>query len=276
MHYLKFTGNCNRAEFEVRCAQQDFWYHSYYFDNGFVQRGNYNIGLNVVEYGFPKTMAGMSVLDVGTASGWFATYFEQLGAAVTTVDLRGWCDWDIFNPTRYAKELAAEKLIPDWVFPDGSARYFMPINKGFGIMKDLLELKATFVNARVYDLCPELFGGKKFDLVFLGSVLMHVRDPIGAVMAARSVCRHRLIANSLILPGPEDDAHPVMELLADLNPLWWWRCNKLCLTKWFRGAGFAEINADRTVHLTVDKPYAAPGEEPDAADQTLYLVDAYV
>jgi hypothetical protein len=106
MHLLKFTGTCDRAVFETLCAQQDFWYHSYYFDNGFIQRDDYNIGLDIEGYGFPPSMRGMTVLDVGTGSGWFAAYFEQLGAAVTTIDLRGLCDWDIFNPTIYAEALA--------------------------------------------------------------------------------------------------------------------------------------------------------------------------
>ena len=96
-------------------------------------------------------------------------------------------------------------------------------------MKDLLGLKVEFINARVYDVSPALFGGKKFDLVLMGSILMHLRDPIGALMAVHSVCRDRLIANSLKPPEPEDETRPFMQLLAEPNPFGWWMPNKLVL-----------------------------------------------
>jgi hypothetical protein len=66
---LKFTGSCSRDEFEARCGEHDFWYHSFYFDNGFAQRGDYDIGYDIDSYGFPEDMRGMSVLDVGTGRG---------------------------------------------------------------------------------------------------------------------------------------------------------------------------------------------------------------
>src|SRR2546430_10844204 len=98
---LRFTGICNGQEFGARCAEQEFWYHSYYFDNGFAVRGDYDIAANVQEYGFPEDMTGMRVLDVGTGGGWFSLYFEQQGASVTTTDVRGYTDFDVFGRYEY-------------------------------------------------------------------------------------------------------------------------------------------------------------------------------
>jgi len=39
----------------------------------------------------------------------------------------------------------------------------------------------------VYDLSPEVDG--TFDVVYLGSLLLHLRDPLRALEAVRSVCR---------------------------------------------------------------------------------------
>jgi hypothetical protein len=81
--------------------------HSYYFDNGFLQRGDSDIGRDVVDYGFPATLTGARVLDIGTGSGWFAAYFEQLGAEVTVTDARGYCDFDVFGRDHYPGEARA-------------------------------------------------------------------------------------------------------------------------------------------------------------------------
>ena len=274
---LKFTGTCGRAEFDARCAEHDFWYHSFYFDNGFVQHGDYDIGRDIEGYGLPSDLSGMSVLDVGTGSGWFATYFEQLGADVTTVDVRGFCDMDVFTRPGYP-DISTERNGPDRVSQDGRAIYYSAVSKGFWIMKELLGLRAEYVNARIYDLHPSLFNGKRFDLVFLGAVLMHLRDPIGALMAAHSVCKHQVIANSLKSAQEENSSRALMELMADLHDdqLAWWMPNKLCLQAWFRGAGFRSVSVNRTINLTIDEPHYGEYGCTGAGNQTLYLAEAFV
>ncbi len=275
-HLLRFTGTCDEAEFKRRCAAQDFWYHSYYFDNGYSQPGDYDIGRDIASYGFPDDMSGMRVLDVGTGSGWFATYFEQRGAEVTTVDARGYCDFDMWGRHHYP-DIATEKPAPDRVLPDGQAIYYSRVSSGFWIMKDILGLKASYRNARVYELSPELFGGRTFDLVFMGALLMHVRDPIGALMAARSVCSHRLITNSLKPDGDSKDAVPYMEFLnnsdAKIN---WWRPNRACLRGMVEAAGFKTVAIDGTVDITTDKIFVDKTGRYSGVTQTLYLVDATV
>lgn len=275
-YILRFTGTCDEAEFNARCTEQDFWYHTYRFDNGFVRHGDYDIGRDIASYGFPEEMSGMSVLDVGTGSGWFATYFEQRGAEVTTVDARGYSDLDIYGRFEYP-DITTEKPIPDRVESDGRPIYYSGVSRGFWIMKEILGLKAEYVNARIYDLRPELFGGKQFDLVFVGAVFMHVRDPVGAVMACRTVCRHLLIANSIPFRGRENDPTPQMKLMAPKADLIsWWAPNKACLVHWFKAAAFARVDAERTVHLTVDKPFVDKEGRQSGIQQTLRLVHAYV
>ncbi len=276
---LKYTGKQDQQAFERVCAEHDFWYHSFYFDNGFQQQGDYDIGIDIEQYGFPKDMSGMSVLDVGTGSGWFTTYFEQLGADVTTVDARGYSDFDVFGRYKYP-DIKEEKAKPDKILSNGQEVYYSPVSRGFWIMKEILGLKAEYVNAKIYDICPELFGGKKFDLVFLGSLLMHVRDPIGALMAVRSVCKDRIISNTLILDGDSEEIAgvPVMMMLSDDQDSYlnWWQPTKACVIKWFKAAGFAQVNVKRTVNLTTDKVYVDDKGKSSGCNQTLYLVNAYI
>lgn len=276
-HRLRFTGAASEAEFRAACAAQDYWYHSFYFDNGFEQRGDYDIGTGVDDYGFPADMSGMSVLDVGTGSGWFATLFEQRGADVTTVDVRGYCDFDVYGRPGYVP-VEQSKPAPDLVLPDGRAVYHSPVSKGFWVMKALLGLRTEFVNARIYDLRPEIFGGRTFDLVFVGSLLMHVRDPIGALAAVRSVCRDRLIANTLRIEGGGDSLETPFQVLvatpgASIN---WWVPSTACARRWFEGAGFRKVSIDGTVTLLPDRPFADEFGNSSACRQVLHLLNAFV
>lgn len=271
---LRYTGSLGRLDFEARCRENDYWYHSYYFDNGFIQQGDYDIGLDVADYRFPQDMSGMSVLDIGGGSGWFAAYFEQRGARVTVTDARGYCDFDVFGRDSYA-DVASEKPAPDRLLPDGRAVYYSPVSKGLWIMKDILRLKTEYVNARVYEICPGLFAGSKFDLVFMGSILMHLRDPIGALRAAHSVCNHLLIATtymSFTMPLEK----PVMRMRENAGDgIGWWVPNRRCLVQWLKGAGFADYRINRTVRLSVDRAYHDPRGRSSARNQVQQLVHAY-
>jgi SAM-dependent methyltransferase len=235
-----------------------------------MQRGDYDIGRDIVAYKFPENMRGMSVLDIGTGAGWFATYFEQCGAEVTTVDARGYSDFDVVGRAEYP-DISTEKPVPDRILPDGRAIYYSSVSKGFWIMKEILGLKAEYVNSRIYDV-TEVLKGRKFDLVFIGAVLMHLRDPIGALMAMRPLCAGQLIATSGLLPGDEPPTMRMFE--ADL--ISWWLPNKRCLIRWFKAAGFSKVDAEAEVNLTRDKPFVDEAGNTSATDQRLALVRAKV
>ncbi len=280
MDRLRFTGDCDEATFEAAVAGESFWYQSFSFDNGFEVRGDYDVSKNIHEYGFPDDLSGMRVLDVGAASGWFSFYFEQLGAEVTAVDVRSFFDLDIFGRYTYAPDEAEHPLL-------SASRG--PYGRGFKIMHRLLQSDVRIVDARVYELRPELFGDRTFDLVFMSAVLPHVRDPIGALRAARSVCNGKIIATTSILPGrttaryaptftPESN-HPWADMphLSQEEPVTWWRPNRACFALWFAAAGFRAIDASQDVTLTADlertKGYSGERANPT---QVLALGHAHV
>lgn len=251
---LPFPSAISREEFQSATKQLEWWYHSYYFDNGFEVQGDYDIGADVAGYGFPDSMKSMNVLDIGTGAGWFAHYFESKGASVWTVDARGYNDFDYYG--RYDYPPIASSREPDRTDEDNRPIYYSPVSKAFWVMKDLLGSKIRFRNARVYDVSPELFDGQQFDLVFLGAILCHLRDPIGALMAARSVCRGRVIASTPVVIGePEADTLPRQYLpYTDVDKISWWLPNEACFRHWFLAAGFVEADISRQVQLRCDIP----------------------
>jgi len=270
---FRFTGQLTQAEFQRRCAEVDHWYHSFYFENGYEVRGDYNIGADIAKYGFPRSMHGMRVLDVGTGAGWFAFYFEQLGAEVVTVDARGYEDFDVYGRFEYPPV----NRPPDRLDRDGTPVYYSPVSKGFWVMKDMLGSHVQFRNARAYDIAPETFGGMKFDLVFLGAILCHLRDPIGALMAARRVCKHMVIASTPVVIGESKAETLPLQYLpyTDLDKISWWLPNKACFRHWFLAAGFAAVDISSEVTLRCDVPRFDNGRQVNG-DQILRVAKAYV
>jgi SAM-dependent methyltransferase len=272
---LRFTGDITPAEFQRRCAEVDRWYHSFYFDNGYEVRGDYDIGADIAAYGFPDSMKGMQVLDVGTGAGWFAFHFEQLGAEVVTLDARGYTDFDVYGGFEYPP--IEQERLPDRLNDDGTPVYYSAVSKGFWVMRDMLRSRVRFRNGRAYEIAPEFFGGVKFDLVFLGAILCHLRDPVGALMAARRVCKGMVIASTPVVIGErESDVLPRQYLpYTALDKITWWLPNEACFRHWFLAAGFAGVDISSKVRLRCDVPRFESGRQVNG-DQTLRVAKAYV
>jgi SAM-dependent methyltransferase len=266
---LHYTSELSECEFLHRTRELSWWYHSYYFDNGMHVRGDYDIGADVAGYGFPESLVGKSVLDIGTGAGWFAHFFEQLGADVTTVDARGYCDFDVYGRPGYLP-IEHEGREPDRFDERGRPVYFSPVSRGFWIMRDLLGSNIRYVNAKVYDIRPELFEGRTFDLVFLGAILCHLRDPIGALMAAHSVCDGQVMASTPVVLGePEEETAPRQYLpYTAVDKISWWLPNAACFRHWFLAAGFENVDISREVTLRADHVRTEGGRVANG-DQTL-------
>lgn len=252
-HRLHYTGILGEDEFNARCAAVSPWYHSYYFDNGFAIRGDYDIGADVADYGFPVDMTGRTVLDIGAGAGWYAHYFAERGATVTTIDARGYGDFDVYGRHAYVDETTMRA--PDVQEPDGRQLWFSPVSRALWTMRGITGANIEMMNGRVYDISPSLFGGRTFDLVFIGALLLHLRDPIGALMCARSVCGHQLIASTPVATGTEGD--PPMQYLpwTDVDGISWWLPNAVCFRHWFLAAGFSSVDISREAMLRSDKPF---------------------
>jgi tRNA (mo5U34)-methyltransferase len=121
----------------------------------------------------PDRLDGLRALDVGTWDGFWAFELERRGAEVVAIDVD-------------------EEHEYDWP-PRRRPQAFSPIDRGRGFRtaKQLLGSKVERVSCNVYEATPERLG--TFDLVFCGSVLMHVRDQLLALERIASVCTDRLV-----------------------------------------------------------------------------------
>jgi tRNA (mo5U34)-methyltransferase len=141
-------------------ARRQLWYHTLELP-GFTTTGLFDLRDAVHHYQLPASLGGKRVLDVGTWDGFWAFELERRGAAeVVAIDLDDERELD-WPPRRRTPN-------PDLVR-----------GAGFALAKQLLDSRVERVVCSIYDATPENLG--TFDLVFCGSVLIHLRDQLLAL-----------------------------------------------------------------------------------------------
>jgi hypothetical protein len=215
-------------------AAKYYWYHCVELAPGVVTDGVFDMTPVLPEYRVPDDMTGMDVLDVGRASGFFAFEFERRGACVVATDIASLADWDWVG----GDETRADRLA---VHAAHSAEDH--ISGAFRFAKAARGSSVEEKTVNVYELDPAVFGGRKFDLVFAGSIASHLRDPILAFERLRSVTKGSCIVAAPSFDIPAVRNHAMMTLVgtADEDRRSWWVMNARGLAETLRCAGFPEV-----------------------------------
>jgi tRNA (mo5U34)-methyltransferase len=215
-------------------AKEFYWYHCMNLGNGVITDGDYDLTDLLPRYGFPDRMDNMTALDIGRASGFFAFEFERRGAAVTATDLPSYLDWDFVGGEEQQQLKRAQIGDPD-------CYSVTHLTGAFEFAHQVMGSNVVGKLINVYDLSPSAFDGKKFDLVFAGSIASHVRDPILAFERLRSVAKRKCIVAAPSFEIAAVAGLPMMHLIgtADSDRRSWWVLNEPCLVEMLRCAGFA-------------------------------------
>ncbi len=147
----------------VEQARERSWYHTLELGPGLTTDGWFDLRPYVDRYGIPERLDGLRALEVGTWDGFWAFEMERRGAEVVALDLDDERDLD-WPPRRRPK-------------PDEYSD--KPRGDGFRLAKEITGSSVERVNCSVYNALPEDLG--TFDLVFCGSVLIHLRDQLLAL-----------------------------------------------------------------------------------------------
>lgn len=206
----------------------------------------------------PADMRGLRVLEVGTFDGHWSFSMEERGAEVTALDLP---DFDATSwPPVHRERLQAE-----------IAERNMELGRGFRLAHELRGSSVTRVTGDVQTLGPGELDDEPFDVVFIGAVLLHLRDPVGALerMAQRTRPGGRLIAlETFSLLATVLSPWRAMARFQTLEtPFNWWVPNMVALRDWFATAGWVDVRrhgihkppakaemSDRYVHFSARKP----------------------
>jgi tRNA (mo5U34)-methyltransferase len=155
-------------------AKEIGWYHTLELAPGHVTEGMFDLRDQMDHYGLPARLDGMRALDVGTWDGFWAFEMERRGAEVVALDIDDERDLD-WPPRRRPAS-----------YPEG------PRGSGFRIAHELLGSSVERVNLSIYNATPEEIGS--FDLVFCGSVLIHLRDQLLALERIGGLCTGTFIS----------------------------------------------------------------------------------
>jgi hypothetical protein len=222
----------------TKSASDFYWYHCINLLNGEITDGDYAMEQYLPHYHFPSDMTGMSALDVGRASGFFAFEFENRGADVTATELRSMADWDYVGG-----EDAKIARMSDYMSRPDYEDFF--IRGAFNYAHDLRKSKVKRVDATAYQVSPSLFGNKKFDLVFAGSIMSHLKSPIVALERLRSVTANTgtCVVSAPFLDLAEYRHVPFMALIGRTDPdrRSWWVVNALGISELLYAAGFKQV-----------------------------------
>jgi tRNA (mo5U34)-methyltransferase len=162
------------------------WYHTIELRPGVVTPGWFDLRPIVDRLPWPD-VRGKRCLDVGTYDGFLAFELERRGASeVLATDVAGHQDWD-WTPRLRARG------------PSRLAELAGPKGRGFEIARDALASKVERELINVYDLSPDRLG--EFDVVVCGTLLLHLRDPLRALEAIRSLCRESFLSAEQVRLG---------------------------------------------------------------------------
>jgi tRNA (mo5U34)-methyltransferase len=228
------TAEASKAALSAEVEEID-WYHTLELAPGVVTSGWLDTRPVVDRIPFPASLEGMRCLDVATFNGFWAFEMERRGAdeviGIDVLDPRAW-DWPLASDEATIERLAERHAG----------------GRGFEIARRALGSTVERLERSVYELHPDDIG--RFDLVYLGSLLVHLRDPVRALERVRSVCGGTLIV--------VDGVDPLLSVLFRRLPVatldgegrpWWWYPNVAGLAQTIRAAGFELVGPPNRLYI---------------------------
>jgi tRNA (mo5U34)-methyltransferase len=203
------------------------WYHGMELPGGIRTPGDYDLPDTARRIPFPKSLVGSRCLDVGTRDGFWAFEMERRGAAeVVAIDLDDPDDLDFPEPR---PRLAAE-----------TRESLDRRESAFQIARRALRSTPERRDLSVYALSPELVG--RFDFAFIGTLLLHLRNPVDALAAIRRVLEpggllmsNDAVSLPLTIMRPRT---PTAEVVMQAPRPYWWVPNAAGRRQIVKAAGY--------------------------------------
>jgi tRNA (mo5U34)-methyltransferase len=206
-------------------TEETVWYHTVDLPAG-PTPGLYDLRKVVGKLPWPD-LRGLRCLDVGSRNGFLAFEMERRGAAeVVALDIDDPADID-FAAYRPRHGFDQQDL------DNGSRAYELAARA--------LRSKVRRHALSVYRLTPDAVG--TFDFAIIGTLLLHLRDPVGALGSLRKVVTGNLIVNEAVTPSLDlFRRRPVAEALMYPGMPFWWLANPSGLRTMVAAGGFEVVD----------------------------------
>lgn len=188
-------------------------------------------------------LRGKTVLEIGSATGCHAFWMEREGALVTPYDLSPAYSWDLLTTFRQDPEKITEAMKTG----------IKQLNNGWTYCRDRLGSRLNLSHGTIYDIPKEL---GSFDVVTFGSILLHTRDPLGAVQRVADRAKEAIIITDRFAPAL-DNSKPLMQFMPTLEMAkdwggwtWWWMSPKV-FENLLAILGFVDFEVKVSQHLFV-------------------------
>jgi hypothetical protein len=172
----------------VSSVEDCYFYHSMDIPDHGAVAGEWDLRGREREYLGGVDLAGKTVLEIGTASGHLCFWMEKQGAQMSAYDLSENQEWDLVP---YSTHDLTQQI-------RGRKAHMRKINNSWWFAHERFKSKARVAYGTVYDLSDKL---GRFDVVTLGSILRHLRDPFLAMQRAASVSLDTMIVTDRPLPA---------------------------------------------------------------------------
>lgn len=254
--YAELVANWNA--FVQRIGREELhhfqWYHVVELGNGVVTPGDFDYRRAIDKYQFPQDMRGMRVLDVGSATGFFAFEFERRGAQVVSVELPSLDEWDISNTDR---ERILSSLMHGHNAKTIEEASYRHMHGPFQFCSEMLGSQVRRCYSTIYDLTPEKLGETDFDLVFAGDILLHLFSPLKALDMLAPLCRDTLVISTFFFDSFETS--PYMYFVGneslDGDSRTWWRFSDWAMHDMLRRVGFKSMSIVGTCELVRNREW---------------------
>lgn len=180
--------------------QECRFYHSMDLPGIGSIEGDWDLRGKFDEYIGSIDVSGKTVLDVGTASGFLTFEAEKRGATVFSFDADG--------PERI-------QLVPP---SQNDSKYFDGMRNSYRLAHHALKSRATPVYGDIYRMSEVV---PRCDVVFVAQILVHLRDPLGALHQASLAAKEHLVIVEGVDAAPDTD-FPIARFLGAQIPYAWW------------------------------------------------------
>ena len=234
------------------------WYHAFELPDGRVLPGAWDLRGHEAAYLGGVDLAGTRVLELGPATGYLTFYMERMGAEVVSFEAGFDVSIDMLPVQGRDSPEGKLQVMQDTIDRNHDAWWYLHRTLGSS---------AKFVQGNIYDMPADL---GTFDITLVGAILLHLREPWGALSEAARRTTETMIVTEPLQDDWQDPESNIMRFSpsAEHHVTNWWSIYPGAVVSMLSRLGFGRT--ETTMHS--QRHFLAHDLASDAIDQRMYTV----